>query len=126
MDGKNVLLVDDSDIVLGVGKLLLEAAGFAVRTAQDLRQLDAVLTSWSPDLVLTDVNMPELNGQELCRRIKAQVAREDVPLVLMSSLGDTELALLAKRCGADAWLSKDQGLERLPERVLALCEGGPS
>jgi hypothetical protein len=54
------------------------------------------------------------------------VAREDVPLVLMSSLGDAELAKLAQRYGADAWLSKDQGLDRLPERVLALCEGGPS
>ena len=79
--GKKILLIDDSDILLSVQKLLLEEAGFAVRTAHSLSQFDAALEGWAPDLVLTDVNMPDVTGPELCRHIRAQLAARSVPLV---------------------------------------------
>ena len=121
MEGKKILLIDDSDILLSVEKLLLEEAGFAVRTAHNLRQCDAVLTSWAPDLILTDVNMPDVSAAELCQHIKAQLATRRVPLVLMSSLSEQELAPLARRCGADAWICRGAALEALPERVSEVC-----
>ena len=121
MEGKKILLVDDSDILLSVEKLLLEEAGFAVRTAHSLSQFDAVLTSWTPDLILTDVNMPDVTGPELCRHIKASLATHQVPVVLMSSLSEAELGALADRCGVDAWLSRNDRLEALPERISRLC-----
>jgi len=121
MEGKKILLVDDVDIRLSVEKLLLEEAGFAVRTAHSLRQIDAVVTAFAPDLVLTDVNMPDVSGPDLCRHIKAQVGARKVPVVLMSSLSEDELGRLARRCGADAWLCRAGALEALPERVSRLC-----
>ncbi len=121
MEGKKILLIDDSDILLSVEKLLLEEAGFAVKTAHSLRQFDAVLSSWAPDLILADVNMPDVSGPELCRHIKAQAATRHVPVVLMSSLSEAELVPLARRCGADAWLCRSGALEGLPERVSQLC-----
>jgi two-component system KDP operon response regulator KdpE len=118
---RRVLVVDDSVIVLEVARLLLERAGFSVRTAIDLAQLDDVLSSWSPELVVTDVSMPELDGQELCRRIRGRVAPARVPLLLLSGLEEGELEAVARRCGADAWFCKHHGLEALPAHVRALA-----
>ena len=119
-----ILLIDDRDIRLSVEKLLLEEAGFAVRTAHSLRQFDAVLTSWTPDLILTDVDMPDVSGPELCRHIRAQAAARHLlaPLVLLASLSEAELEPLALRCGADAWLCRNDSLDALPERVSRLCQ----
>jgi len=121
---KKILLVDDRDIRLSVEKLLLEEAGFAVRTAHSLRQFDSVLTSWTPDLILTDVDMPEVSGPELCRHLRAQAAARHLfaPLVLLASLSEDELGPLARRCGADGWLCRNDSLDALPERVSRLCE----
>jgi CheY-like chemotaxis protein len=121
--GTKILLIDDTDIRLTVERLLLEEAGFAVRTAHSLRQFDDVLTSWTPDLILTDVNLPDLTGPELCRHIRARAAARQLPapLVLLASLSEEELGPLARHCGADAWVSRNETLEALPERVSRLC-----
>jgi DNA-binding response OmpR family regulator len=115
-----VLIVDDSDIVLDVGRLMLERAGFEVRGAIDLAELQDKLAGWSPDLVLTDVNMPELSGADLCRKIRSLLASADVPIVLLSGLADAQLAVVAAKVGADGWFCKNDGLEGLAACVRGL------
>lgn len=119
---RKVLIIDDSAVMLEIERFVLEQAGFDVRAAQDLDQFEAILAGWSPDVVLTDVSMPEIGGPELCRHIKSRVATKNVPVVLFSGLADRALETLAARCGADAWLSKDHGVEQLPGQLHSLCE----
>lgn len=118
---RRILLVDDSELTLQVERAYLESAGYEVRTVSSIDKLGAVLEAWSPDLVLTDVDMPVMGGAELCRLIKARIQRL-VPVVLFSSLPDRELEALAQRCGADGYLSKSSGLESLGQRVDELCD----
>ncbi len=120
-DPRKILLVDDSALTLAVEEEILAAEGHEVRLATSVAEVIAVLKSWTPDIVLTDVRRPGTDGTELCRLIKSQVHRL-VPVVLFSTLPDEDLAVLASRCGADGYLSKSRGFESLPAQVADLCE----
>jgi CheY-like chemotaxis protein len=120
--GRKVLIIDDSDIQLFFEKRVLERAGFDVRTANSLAEFEELLQSWWPDIVLTDVQMPEISGDQLCSMLKSRMATSRTPVVLFSSLPEAELAVLARRCGADGHLSKENGLERLVDELTALWE----
>jgi CheY-like chemotaxis protein len=118
---RKILLVDDSDLVLLLEQEMLAGEGYEVRTASSVAQVNSVLSSWSPDIILTDVKMPDIDGTQLCRLIKSQLPRL-VPVILFSTLPDPALADLASRCGADGFLSKSNGLESLAQRVEDLCQ----
>lgn len=118
---RKILLVDDSELTLLLEAEILTESGYEVRTAATVQQVDQVLRQWSPHIILTDVKMPEMDGDHLCRLIKSQVTRL-VPIILFSNLADAELAELARRCGADGFLSKSHGLDSLAQRVDELCE----
>src|SRR5579859_1581469 len=100
-----ILLMDDSELTLEVTRAALEAEGFEVRAAQSLGTFNVILKTWSPTIVLTDVNMPGVSGPELCRWIKVRIETESVPVVLFSDMPEPRLAELAEEAGADAFLS---------------------
>ena len=120
---RRVLLVDDSEITLKVVANTLTTAGYDVRTSTTVANLATAFGNWSPELILTDVKMPDVSGVELCRRLKSSYETAHVPVVLYSSLSDSELEVLARECEADAFLSKQAGPQLLPaelERLIAL------
>lgn len=120
--GRKVLIVDDSDVQLYFEEKVLLRAGFDVRTASSLVAFDDILRDWQPDMVLTDVHMPDIRGDELCKVLKSRMGTAQTPVVLFSSLPDAQLSILAKKCGADGYLSKHNGLERLAEELQSLWE----
>jgi len=71
---------------------------------------------------LTDVSMPGMTGDELCQALKNRYETSAIPVVLFSSLPEDELAELARRCAADGYLTKRDGLDRLPEELRELCD----
>jgi PleD family two-component response regulator len=81
-----------------------------------------VLSSWRPHLIVTDLYMPEMNGAELCQWLRRQVTTARIPIVLCSSAPDQELSVVARAVGADAYVSKVDGLDTLPARLTALCD----
>jgi DNA-binding response OmpR family regulator len=119
-DSRKILIVDDSVLCLEMEATILSRAGFDVRTASTIDAFDRILHEWMPDVVLTDVRMPEMKGTDLCRYVRRHVSTRHVPVVLFSSLRDIELAPLARDCGADGYLSKHQGLGRLVEQLETL------
>jgi CheY-like chemotaxis protein len=121
-DHRRLLLIDDSEIALAYAESVLAEAGFEVRAVGSLRAFQAVLASWKPHLIVTDLYMPEMSGAELCQFLRRQVATARIPIVLCSSAPDDELAVVARAVGADAYLSKLAGLDALPERLKALCD----
>jgi CheY-like chemotaxis protein len=121
--GKKVLILDDSDISAHFQTTLLTLHGFAVRNVSSPRDFARLIDSWAPDLVLIDVRMPEVDGTELCRQLKAAPHTARIPVVLFSGLPRPELELLAARCGADACLSKSSDFENFGEKIASLCAG---
>jgi CheY-like chemotaxis protein len=122
-ESPRVLLMDDSDLVVAVTCAALERAGFEVRVARSIGEFNRILTTWAPTLVLTDVNMPDFTGTDLCKWIRGRADTHTVPVVLFSHLPDEELERLALASGADAHFSKKGGLPRLVTMLRSLCEG---
>jgi PleD family two-component response regulator len=119
---RRLLLIDDSEIILAAEKHILSAAGFDVRAVSSLRSFLNTLLDWKPHIIITDLYMPEMSGAELCQWLRKQITTSRIPIVLCSSASNEELEEVARTVGADAYLSKEQGLEQLPDRLNALCD----
>ena len=117
-----VLLVDDSELALHFERSLLELAGFEVRCARGLLEFVRELTAWEPHIILTDLDMPEIKGDQLCTTLKSHMSTRQIPIVLFSMLAEDELAARARRAGADAFLSKRDGYEQLGPRLRNLSQ----
>lgn len=122
MARRKVLLIDDSEVSLHFTAGVLSRAGFEVRSSTDPYELSSVLGGWRPDVILTDVDMPNLTGVELCRMLKSSYETAHVPVVLFSALSAAELEELARDCEADGFLSKTSGLEQLPRELTSLID----
>jgi CheY-like chemotaxis protein len=117
-----VLLIDDSELASEVARTVLESTGFEVRSARTLGEFNVVLTTWHPHIVLADVNMPGVSGPELCLWIKRRIDTHGVPVVLYSDMPEAALGKLADESGADAYVSKQKGLEHVSAKLSELCE----
>lgn len=117
-----VLLLDDSEISLEVASEVLTDSGFDVRATTSLERFDEVLGNWSPEVILTDVKMPGMTGNELCRALKRRYETAHVPIVLCSSMSPDELAALARDCEADGFVSKTENMGELAAELRAVCE----
>ena len=114
---RRILLIDDSEITLAMEKAVLESRGYEVKATSTLMEFEKVLETFKPDLILTDLHMPDAKGTDICRTLKNEYGTQDIPIVLFSSLNDDELEKLAEQVGADGYLSKANGLEALGEKV---------
>jgi CheY-like chemotaxis protein len=114
--GRRLLLVDDSATVRAAMSARLTDRGYPVRSARSLTETAQILAEFDPEIVVTDVRMPEVEGDELCRRIKSQMMRV-VPVILYSGLPEDELAERARAAKADAYVCKIRGIEGLIERM---------
>jgi CheY-like chemotaxis protein len=119
---RKILLIDDSEITLAMEKAVLESRGYEVVATSNLIEFEQTLQTWRPDLILTDIHMPEAQGTDICRTLKSEYGTQDIPIVLFSSLPDEELQQLAEQVGADGALSKANGLDALGEKVDELVE----
>jgi two-component system, chemotaxis family, sensor kinase CheA len=105
--GPKVLVVEDSFTVAELERSILEEAGYRVGVARNGREgLDLLLADDEIALVLTDVEMPELDGFELTRAIRASAERRSTPVVILTSRGDERDRRLGLEAGADAYLAK--------------------
>lgn len=114
MSGRQrILLLDDSAIALEVAQAVLEERGYQVATAQSLLEFQARLEHFQPEIILTDLVMPDVSGKDIVRVLKQDFLTERIPIVLFSSKPDEELRAIAEQTGADGYLSKVHGVERL-------------
>jgi len=103
-----VLVADDSITTRTLEKNILETAGFEVHVAMDGMEAWQMLTEVDVDLVISDVEMPNLTGLELAARIKNNAHTDHLPVILLTSLGKPEQREAGMRAGADAYLVKSQ------------------
>ncbi|GAA5440376.1 sensor histidine kinase RcsC [Deinococcus caeni] len=103
-----VLLAEDTAVTRQLLAQILQQGGFEVLAVPDGAQALAALRAQPPDLLLTDVEMPELGGLELVRRVRADPRTADLPVVLLTSLGAPGDRAAGAEAGADAYLVKGE------------------
>ena len=120
-----VQIVEDSLTQAKRLERLLRAKDYEVSLARNGAQGLAMVRQLKPTVVITDVMMPEMDGYEMCRQIKADKALRDIPVVLLTSLSDPRDVIKGLQCGADNFLTKpydDAHLLRRLEHILANLE----
>jgi DNA-binding response OmpR family regulator len=119
LDQKNVLILDDSEVVLDIARKYLQDAGYFVSTALSLAEFDRHKATREPDLILLDVQMPELEGDDLGRTLRRERG-VTAPILLFSTLADEELRARAEAAGLSGFVSKNAGLEAMVAEVQSL------
>ena len=87
--------------------------GHSVAVAQNHDEFNRRLLDFDPQLVFLDINMPDIKGDEVCRRVRSRMDVGNLPIIFLSSLPEEQLAELARRSHASGYLSKQQGIEEL-------------
>ena len=116
MDKSRVLVVDDEPQITRVLKTVLSSQGYQVRTAAEGESALTNFKEWSPELVITDLYMPHMDGVELCRRIREV---SSVPIIVLSVKGEERSKVEALDSGADDYVTKPFGIDELMARVRA-------
>lgn len=107
MSGKTVFCVDDSSTVLLSLSAILSKAGYGVeKAASGEEALTKLQGGVKPDLIITDLNMPGMNGIELIKKIRALPAFKFVPILFLTTESQQEKRAEAKAAGASGWLVK--------------------
>lgn len=120
MNGARILVVDDTPHNVKLLADVLEVEGFAVSTAGSGNEGLEKVAKDAPDLVLLDVVMPDLDGYEVCRRIRADEATRLLPVVMVTALDPAEERIKGIEAGADDFLSKPINRAELMARVRSL------
>ena len=116
-----VMLVDDEDDIRTIGNLSLSRVGGwqTVLAASGAEALEKAAVE-KPDLILLDVMMPDMDGFEVCRRLRAEPSLMEVPIILLTALDDRESKLQGLKAGADDFLSKPFDRAELRARVRTI------
>lgn len=115
-DKPRILVVDDEPQLTRVLRTGLTSRGYDVRAAADGLAGFEAFSDWHPDLVITDLAMPNVDGLELCRRLRAI---SQVPIIVLSAKGEEKTKVEALDLGADDFVTKPFGIDELLARVRA-------
>jgi CheY-like chemotaxis protein len=129
MPGKVILIVDDVPVNLKLVGTVLRREGYTVATASDGEEALRMLRTLDPDLILSDIQMPVVDGFELTRRVKQDARLRHIPVVALTALGFKTGEEQALEAGFDGYMTKPidtrtMGLrirEYLDRRPPALC-----
>jgi two-component system, OmpR family, KDP operon response regulator KdpE len=121
VEASRVLVVDDEPQITRVLRTVLSSHGYQVRTAAEGESALTNFKEWSPELVITDLYMPHMDGVELCRRIRELSA---VPIIVLSVKGEERTKVEALDSGADDYVTKPFGMDELMARVRAALRRG--
>jgi len=102
----HILAVDDSPSMRDMVRIALSAAGFEVSQAADGEEALAIARTRAFDLVLSDVNMPKMDGIELIRALRAEAAYKHTPILMLTTESSPERKRQGKDAGATGWIVK--------------------
>jgi DNA-binding response OmpR family regulator len=120
MEKKKILAVDDEPNILLSIEFILEMEGYEVHTARDGEEALEVAGRVHPDLILLDINMPRMDGYEVCRIIRESDDLADAKVVMLTAKGQTLERKKGLEVGADEYVTKPFGAEELLEKIQGL------
>jgi sigma-B regulation protein RsbU (phosphoserine phosphatase) len=112
---RRLLLVEDSSMMRRMISALLQEEGYEVALAVDGRQGLERARESAPELILTDYEMPEMDGPALCQALKADRALRPIPVLMLTTLGATESKVIGLNAGADDYIQKPQSPQEIQE-----------
>ena len=119
---QRILIVDDEPQITRVLRRSLTTHGYDVRSAADGESALETLGDWPPDLVITDLSMPNMNGLELCKRLRSF---SQIPIVVLSVRGEEQIKVEALDAGADDYVTKPFSMDELLARIRAALRRAP-
>jgi len=103
---KKILVVEDEKSLLKLQSILLTLRGYDVEGVTDGQAaLEAVVTM-DPDLILLDIMLPKIDGLEVCRQVKANVATRHIPIIMLTAKKSKEDLVMGEQAGADMYITK--------------------
>lgn len=122
MESRKILVIDDEPQITRVLRRSLVAHRYDVRAASDGEAGLELFHDWKPDLVITDLSMPEMSGIEVCREIRKI---SQIPIIVLSVKGEERTKVEALDAGADDYVTKPFGMNELLARVRATLRRAP-
>lgn len=102
----HILIVDDNELNLNLASRVLEKNGYRTSTSLSGAEALELTEAETPDLAILDVMMPEMDGYELCRRLRENPKLKQMPIIMLTALSSVDDRLQAFDVGADDFLSK--------------------
>jgi two-component system, OmpR family, KDP operon response regulator KdpE len=115
-DPPHILVVDDEPQITRVLRTSLSAQGYDIRVANSGDMALEIMKDWSPNLIITDLSMPSVDGIQLCRRVRAS---SQIPIIVLSVREKEQQKVEALDAGADDYVTKPFGMSELLARVRA-------
>ena len=119
---QRILIVDDEPQITRVLRRSLTTHGYEVRVASDGESALQTFGDWSPDLVVTDLSMPNMDGLHLCRNLRVI---SQLPIIVLSVRGEERTKVQALDAGADDYVTKPFGMDELLARIRAALRRAP-
>ena len=118
---RKVLTVDDSKTMRDMISFTLRGAGFEVTEAEDGKKALDALVSATVDVIITDINMPNMDGISLIRNLRASQKHRATPILILTTESDAAKKNEGKAAGATGWLIKPFSPEKLVDLVNRVC-----
>ncbi|OGW44754.1 MAG: hypothetical protein A2Y66_08045, partial [Nitrospirae bacterium RBG_13_41_22] len=116
----NILIAEDSPTQAEQLRYILETEGYQVSVARNGKEALSLLSKSRPTAVISDIVMPEMDGYQLCRQIKADERLKDIPVILVTSLSEPRDVIKGLECGADNFITKPYDEKFLLSRIRYL------
>ncbi|MCU1281289.1 MAG: two-component hybrid sensor and regulator [bacterium] len=117
MAGEAILIVDDNVANSKLARVLLTGEGYVVRVAGDAEEALRLLESFTPRLILMDIQLPGMDGLELTRRLKSDPARRDIVILALTAYAMKGDEHKARAAGCDDYVSKPIDTDALPKLI---------
>src|SRR2546423_12067746 len=124
--GERILFVDDEEQIRKLLSTCLTRHGYEVRVANDGWEALKAIRATAPDLVITDVNMPNMNGLELTRRMRADHRTARIPVIMLSARKQADDVLTGYAEGADEYVPKPVEMAVLEAKIEVLIKRFPT
>jgi DNA-binding response OmpR family regulator len=103
---KKILVVEDEESLLKLQSILLTIRGYTVEGATDGQAALEAVETMNPDLILLDIMLPKIDGLEVCRQVKTNVATRHIPIIMLTAKKSKEDLVMGEQAGADMYITK--------------------
>jgi two-component system alkaline phosphatase synthesis response regulator PhoP len=120
---KKVLIVEDEETILELCSTIFKLEGYRVLCARDGEEALRITREHNPDIIVLDIQLPEINGNEVCKSLKSDPTMSHIKVLVLSGMAQDSDLQEAREAGADAYMTKPFSSIAIVEKVEELTKG---